>query len=85
MNYLVVWSDTAFDQMGFAILQLPDRRAGLAKALKEMMSGLRTAPLDQGESRDGNDRIWFVDDLVVSYAVDTDTATVTIGYILIRP
>jgi hypothetical protein len=81
MNCLVVWAELAFEQMSLILSRYPDRRAEFAATLKKISATLHSEPQTQGESREGNDRIWFVDDLLVSYEVDEESATVEIGSI----
>ena len=81
MSYLVVWSNVAFDQMGLILRAMPLRRAEFAGTLKAIASKLRTDPMEQGESRDDADRIWFVGDLIIVFSVDVESSTVEIASI----
>lgn len=86
MNFLVVWSEHAFEQMGLILRAMSHRRAEFARALKGISATLQDDPITPGESRQGADRIWFVGDLVISYRVDTESRAVEIASIrLARP
>lgn len=81
MSFLVVWSELAFDQMSIIISDSPYRRSEFAATLKRISSTLRDDPESNGESREGKDRIWFVNDLVVTFAVDDESHAVEIASI----
>lgn len=69
MSYRNDWHPDAFDTMQAIIRNHPDYKDYLAGALRELSQALSTNPNDTGESRGGNDRIVFVDPLVVTFRV----------------
>jgi hypothetical protein len=79
MRFSAIWTPTAIDQMSLILRAIPERRSTFAATIKTITETLRTDPLSRGESREGNDRIWFVDSLVVTYSVNEQTRTVEIG------
>jgi hypothetical protein len=79
MMFTIVWSHTAFEQMNSILQASPERRASFAKTLRSISRQLHVDPLDTGESREGNRRVWFVDNLVVNFDVDVEDQTVEIG------
>ena len=74
--YLVLWESTAFDQMQAILLWHPDRRTELASTLQKLASELRAHADIWGESRDGSDRLGFLDHL--SVLIDEVAQTVTV-------
>jgi hypothetical protein len=84
MSFIVTWSKIAHDQMGALILALPRRRKEFSSALKRISSDLQSAPLSQGESREGADRIWFVGDLIVVFRVDEESEAVEVASVHLR-
>ena len=84
MRFLLAWSELAFEQMSTLILDLPNRRKEFSAALKRISSLLRDDPFSQGESREENDRLWFVADLIITYTVDEDSRAVEIASIRLR-
>ena len=71
MNYTVYWRQVAENKLADMWVNDPDRAeiAGAADAIDEL---LQIDPLNQGESRDGNTRIFFYPPLVVLYLVDSE-------------
>jgi len=79
--FTVVWSHLAFEQMNDILLNNPQLRSSLAKSLRRISEELHRDPTGVGESRDEDRRVWFVDDLVVHFEVDTEDHTVEIAIV----
>jgi plasmid stabilization system protein ParE len=77
VNYTVLCSSTAEEQLAAAFLASGDRRAvtAAARAIDEI---LRAAPLAFGESRDGELRVAFEPPLAVWFTVTESDRTVVI-------
>jgi hypothetical protein len=84
--FLVVWSETAFDNMNEIVGGNRARKRELAVALRQVAHQLTTDPLGVGESRGDSDkaRVMFAGELSVFYSVDTDDNTVRIGNVWLR-
>jgi mRNA-degrading endonuclease RelE of RelBE toxin-antitoxin system len=77
MTYAVVWMATAVRQLGQIAAAATDPRS-VQQAADWVDYTLRRAPSDMGESRGGNERVWYGDVLGVYYEVDDATTTVRI-------
>ena len=69
MTYTVVWKFTALQQLQ-AVTAAAIDPAAVRQAAVFVDYALRRAPLDMGESRTGNARLWYWDVLGVYYKVD---------------
>lgn len=78
MTYSVRWSRQALEFLADIWLANPDARDEITQAADGVDRLLRTAPDEQGESRDNDRRILFIPPLVVIYRVDESNRTVRI-------
>jgi plasmid stabilization system protein ParE len=69
MNYAVVWTKAALDQLAEAWVNAADR-AAVQRASNRIDALLGSAPRAHGESRGGNDRLRFEPPLAVYYRID---------------
>jgi mRNA-degrading endonuclease RelE of RelBE toxin-antitoxin system len=69
MNYAVIWTKKAADQLAQAWLDATDRTA-VQRASNLIDTLLATDPRAHGESRRGNDRLFYEPPLAVYYRVD---------------
>jgi hypothetical protein len=77
--YEVTWVESALLHLAEAWTQSePQRRAGITSASHRVDDALRTNPVDAGESRDSDRRIYIDLPLVVFYEVDLAQASVTV-------
>jgi plasmid stabilization system protein ParE len=75
MTYTVLWRPTAERQLADIWLNAADRAAVTASA-NWIDQQLRHDPANEGESRDGKTRIFFVPPLVIFFEVDEAGRTV---------
>jgi hypothetical protein len=66
----VHWRVAASDEMARFIRENPGRRWEFAYALGFIEGRLSKNPLDEGESREGDERVMFADPLAVTFVVD---------------
>jgi hypothetical protein len=79
LNYLVQWSKPALNVVTSAWLNSPsDRRAAITKATAEIERVLAINPAEQGESREGSDRVLFVPPLAIDFEVNESRRVVRI-------
>lgn len=78
MNYIIVWSDEAMDDMGGIVRDHLLHRDEFRASLRTIDSNLQSNPLAFGESRDEGRRVWFIDRLLVQYIVDPEHDSVLI-------
>jgi mRNA-degrading endonuclease RelE of RelBE toxin-antitoxin system len=69
MNYAVIWTKKAIDQLAQAWIDAADRTA-VQRATNRIDSMLAMQPRAHGESRRGNDRLLYQPPLAVYYRVD---------------
>ena len=69
MNYAVIWTKAAIDQLAQAWIDAKDRTA-VQKASNRIDAMLGMQPWAHGESRSGNDRLLFESPLAVFYRID---------------
>ena len=69
MNYAVIWTKKAIDQLAQAWMDATDRTA-VQRASSRIDALLGTQPRAHGESRRGNDRLLFEPPLAVYYRID---------------
>jgi hypothetical protein len=69
MNYPVIWTKKAIDQLAQAWIDASDRTAG-RRASNRIDSMLAMQPHAHGESRTGNDRLMYEPPLAVYYRID---------------
>ncbi len=72
MNFTLAWQPEAEDQLADLWASATDR-AMVTWAAREIDQRLGRDPLDQGEQRDGTDRLLFVPPLAVLFRVDVQT------------
>jgi plasmid stabilization system protein ParE len=68
MKFSVTWSADASDEF-FELWSDTDRRHGVVAAADKIDASLRSKPLDVGESRSDNRRIYFESPLAIVYEV----------------
>jgi hypothetical protein len=73
------WTKKALDKLadGYVTLSLVEQDVVEACVLR-INSSLATDPWIYGESRSDDERIWFVDPLVIRYKINSDDATVLV-------
>lgn len=77
MTYSVIWTLTAIQRLAQITSAATDPESvKLASTFVDY--ALRRMPRDMGESREGNERIWYGDVLGVYYVVDDATSTVRV-------
>jgi len=69
MNYAVIWTKKALDQLALAWVGANDRTA-VQRASNRIDAKLGMHPWAHGESRGGNDRLFFDAPLAVFYRID---------------
>lgn len=69
MTYAVIWAMDAIRELS-RIEQAADHPPAVRQAANRVDYALRRTPNDMGESRDGNERLWYEDELGVWYNVD---------------
>lgn len=77
MKYAVVCSVAADGELAAIWIAAEDRKA-VSDAANDIEKALATAPLDHGESREGNLRILFVAPLGARYTVQVENGRVVI-------
>ena len=77
MRYAVVCSVAADGELAAIWISAEDRKA-VSDAAKDIEKALAAAPLDHGESREGNLRIIFVAPPGARYTVEVDNSRVVI-------
>ena len=75
MNYAVLWQPAAEARLADLWATHPDRQR-IADAADLVDEILARDPAEQGESRDGTARLFFVDRLEVYYHIDEPARTV---------
>lgn len=70
MKYTVVWEPSAEQDLATIWMRARDKQAVRAAA-DQIDTELERDPLQAGESREGNNRIFFFPPLAVSFDVDT--------------
>jgi len=75
MTFSVIWKFTALLQLNSLIASSVDS-ASIQQTAAFIDFALRRVPHDMGESRDGNDRLWYVDSLGIYFAVDDNRLSV---------
>jgi len=75
MDYIVVWTDDAEDDL-IRIAQGTEQRGAIVAALRKIDQMLASNPETNGESRQGNVRIDFYHPLGVEFEVVQQTRTV---------
>ena len=79
MVFQVEWLQSAQDELADAWVQADStRRQAITAASHVVEQRLRTAPLNEGESRSRGRRFTFVPPLAVTFRVDTRGQTVTV-------
>ena len=81
MNYRVVWRARSFhllSQLHFTLLEMDGDVAGFERAWDEIELRLTGNPAEEGESRDGDERVFIVNPLTVVFEVFPDHGTVLI-------
>ena len=71
MFFAVVWLDNALDDVAdfYVTADLPTQ-ARVSDALEALNRRLAKNPFDEGESRDGGERITFVPHLAIRFRID---------------
>jgi hypothetical protein len=69
MNYAVIWTKAAVDQLAAAWMSATNRTA-VQRASNRIDRQLASNPWAVGESRSGNDRLYFDQPLAVYYRID---------------
>jgi len=79
MMFTVKWTQRALNQLAdfYVAMDLPgqDRLGAKIDALNRRLS---RDPMDEGESRAGNYRVTFVEDLTIRFTVDPDDRVVRV-------
>jgi hypothetical protein len=81
MNYRVVWRARSFhllSQLHFTLLEMDGDVAGFERAWDDIELRLAGNPTEEGESRDGNERVLIVNPLTVVFEVFPDQGVVII-------
>lgn len=81
MNYRVVWRAKSFNllaQLHFTLLEMDGDVAGFERAWDDIELRLSGNPAEEGESREGNERVLIVNPLTVLYEVFPNQSTVLI-------
>ena len=78
MNFIIVWSDAAIQDLARIWLQVSNRNA-ITRASNQIDQVLSQNPQYVGESRAGNERVFFEDPLGVRFEVVIDDMIVTVG------
>ena len=71
MIYTVIWRPAALEQLAEFWVSAADRQA-ITNAADDVDRKLRRDPVDQGESRDQNRRVFYVSPLAVMFEIDDD-------------
>jgi hypothetical protein len=82
MTFTVIWSHRAFEQTDEMLKAQPERLKTTQQTLRAIADTLRDEPLTAGESREGDRRVWFVNDIVVEFDMDVQGETVEITRVL---
>ena len=82
MTFTVVWSHRAFEQTDEMLKAQPERLKSIQRTLRTITDILLQDPLTAGESREGDRRLWFLDNLIVEYIVDVEDEIVEITRVL---
>jgi hypothetical protein len=69
MNFAVVWTRAALQQLTSLLIAATDQTA-VSDASVEVERRLSADPLGEGEARDGDERLIFVPPLAVLFVVD---------------
>lgn len=77
MKYTVVWKRSADDTLIELWMNATDRDA-ISRAVRQIETQLRVAPLDVGESREENYRILCILPVVVAYRISQEDCLVTV-------
>ncbi len=77
MTYIVTWSASAIAELNRLEQAAPDRES-FRQASIVIDYNLRRMPRDLGESRDGNERLWYGDAFGIYYSVDSNAMTVRV-------
>lgn len=84
MNFTIIWSETALNDLASIWLQVIDRNE-ITRASREIDRMLAHDPQFVGESRPGNERVAYADPLGFRFEVVVDDLRVTVGAVwLIR-
>jgi ADP-ribosylglycohydrolase len=77
--FTVRWKRSALDELT-RLWMLADStmRQAITAATNEIDQGLKQEPAGKGESRDGNDRVWFVFPLGIRFEVNHEKAIVRV-------
>jgi hypothetical protein len=78
MTYAVIWAMDAIRELT-RIEQAAVDPAAVRAAANRIDFALRRVPRDMGESRDGDERLWYEDVLGVWYRVDDVQMRVQVG------
>jgi plasmid stabilization system protein ParE len=85
VNFTIIWSEAAIQDLARIWLQVIDRNA-ITRASNDIDQLLSRNPQFVGESRIGNQRVTYADPLGVRFEVVLDDLRVTVGAVwLIRP
>ena len=85
MNFTIIWSDSAIQDLARIWLQAINR-VEITQAANEIDRLLLHTPQFVGESRPGNQRMTFADPLGVRFEVVVDDLRVTVGAVWVtRP
>lgn len=77
MEFTVNWRPSPLNDLADLWIKAPDL-AAVTRAANTIDEHLRTAPLENGESREANSRILFEEPLVVLYEVDVNRREVNV-------
>jgi plasmid stabilization system protein ParE len=80
MNFRVIWTRAARDQLAAIWLSHSDR-TGVTAAAHRIDGLLGRDPANQGEDRPNNRRIMFESPLVVVYRIDTANSRVIVSHV----
>ncbi|MBX9627862.1 MAG: hypothetical protein K2X82_28950 [Gemmataceae bacterium] len=83
MNFAVVYTPSAENDLADGWLRAPDRNA-VSEAADRVDRRLGRDPLNEGESRDDDLRVMFEPPLAVFYTVDVAAATVRVVRVRLR-
>ena len=89
MTYRVIWRQHLIDQIAQTYLDMLDSEdvvsaSRLAAAIPRVWEQLSRNPSDQGESREGYERVTFVGPITVTYEVVHDEMTVLVLKVVVR-
>jgi plasmid stabilization system protein ParE len=78
VSYTVIWNRRSLEALAALWVDRASERAAISDATALIDGLLQANPQEQGESREGNERIVFAPPLVVAFAIDDSRQLVRI-------